>query len=309
MTENEILRQTSRSFYLTLRLLPRSVRPEICLGYLLARATDTITDSSLAGRNQRLEILHVARRSIGHDEIAGYIANNWTVPQLTAGENHLLTRLPTLWRRMNRLTLPERQFLEVVIDHILEGQIFDLEYFNDRSAALTHEELEHYTYLVAGSVGEFWTRIGTEKIRPFSSDPMEVMLQRGRHYGQALQLINILRDRHADATLGRNYIHTNDVAHWLVMARRWLAEATPYCMALHSGRLRYVTLLPALLGWRTLRLIETHLDHPAAVNKVSRCEVRQWMFRSLTAWGSSKAIPSLVRAAMINKEPTQQPLE
>ena len=36
----ELPKQTSRSFYLTLRVLPRAVRPQIDLAYLLARTTD-----------------------------------------------------------------------------------------------------------------------------------------------------------------------------------------------------------------------------------------------------------------------------
>ena len=42
----ELLRDVSRSFYLTLRVLPRPVRPQIGLAYLLARATDTIADTA-----------------------------------------------------------------------------------------------------------------------------------------------------------------------------------------------------------------------------------------------------------------------
>ena len=39
-----LLRDVSRSFYLTLRILPGAVRQQIGLAYLLARATDTIAD-------------------------------------------------------------------------------------------------------------------------------------------------------------------------------------------------------------------------------------------------------------------------
>ena len=44
---NQLLKQTSRSFYLTLRVLPRAVRPQIGLAYLLARTTDTIADTEI----------------------------------------------------------------------------------------------------------------------------------------------------------------------------------------------------------------------------------------------------------------------
>src|SRR5438477_3277383 len=40
-----MLRDVSRSFYLSLRLLPRRLREPIGLAYLLARATDTLADT------------------------------------------------------------------------------------------------------------------------------------------------------------------------------------------------------------------------------------------------------------------------
>ncbi|WP_052310651.1 squalene/phytoene synthase family protein [Granulicella mallensis] len=42
-----LLKSVSRSFYITLRVLPVGMRDQIGLAYLLARATDTIADASL----------------------------------------------------------------------------------------------------------------------------------------------------------------------------------------------------------------------------------------------------------------------
>jgi farnesyl-diphosphate farnesyltransferase len=53
----DLLKATSRSFYLTLRVLPAAVRPQIGLAYLLARTTDTIADTELIPLAQRLEAL------------------------------------------------------------------------------------------------------------------------------------------------------------------------------------------------------------------------------------------------------------
>ncbi len=44
---NDLLKATSRSFYLTLRVLPGAMRLQISLTYLLARTTDTIADTEL----------------------------------------------------------------------------------------------------------------------------------------------------------------------------------------------------------------------------------------------------------------------
>ena len=40
-----LLEETSRSFFLTLKVLPRSIRKQVGLLYLLARVADTIADS------------------------------------------------------------------------------------------------------------------------------------------------------------------------------------------------------------------------------------------------------------------------
>src|SRR5271170_3687367 len=61
---NELLRATSRSFYLTLRVLPTAIRPQIGLAYLLARTTDTIADTELIPRQTRLDALRELRTRI-----------------------------------------------------------------------------------------------------------------------------------------------------------------------------------------------------------------------------------------------------
>ena len=58
--QRKILRSVSRSFYLSIRILPRDLRDPIGLAYLLARATDTIADTAeierekSAGENLRV---------------------------------------------------------------------------------------------------------------------------------------------------------------------------------------------------------------------------------------------------------------
>src|SRR5437763_1267022 len=65
----KLLKDVSRSFYLTLRVLPRSIRPQIGLAYLLARTTDTIADTNIVSMDQRLDLLHQMREKIlGHSK-------------------------------------------------------------------------------------------------------------------------------------------------------------------------------------------------------------------------------------------------
>src|ERR1039457_6131075 len=61
---SHLLRDVSRSFYLTLRVLPGKVRAPIGLAYLLARTTDTIAATELVAPEQRLEALRAVRERI-----------------------------------------------------------------------------------------------------------------------------------------------------------------------------------------------------------------------------------------------------
>src|SRR5215212_2583445 len=52
-----VLRSVSRSFYLSLRFLPKPLRDPLSLAYLLARATDTLADTAEAPVALRAEAL------------------------------------------------------------------------------------------------------------------------------------------------------------------------------------------------------------------------------------------------------------
>jgi farnesyl-diphosphate farnesyltransferase len=297
MNEARLLEHTSRSFYLTLRLLPRAVRGDASLGYLLARATDTIADSSSLPLARRAALLRAAASALGRDSIEGYDPAEWSAAQRDPAERELLFALPSLWLRAARRPERAKHRLVRVMSHILGGQIFDLERFTADAHPLADDELERYTFLVAGSVGEFWTDLCADELPVFSSDSPDEMRARARRYGQALQLVNILRDRRMDEAIGRIYIREQDAARWAAKAREWLADSVPYCAALRSGRLRYATLLPALLGWRTLALVSAADPGSITPVKVPRAEVRRFMRRALPVWWSSAAVREVASAA------------
>jgi farnesyl-diphosphate farnesyltransferase len=218
-----LLRTVSRSFYLTLRLLPSAVREPIALAYLLARLTDTEADGAA-----------------------------------TAAERELLARREEFLAALDRA--PDRDLIATVWLTIREGQEFDRQRFAPGAAPLSPAELDRYTFLVAGCVGDFWTKICARRLPGFSRDPEATMTVRGVAYGQGLQLVNILRDRVADHKLGRIYVPNERVTATLSLARDRLNEAAAYVRALRSRRLRAATALPLLLARETLDLIEAHPD-------------------------------------------------
>ena len=77
-TADRWLKGVSRSFYLSLRLLPCEMRPAAGLGYLLARTSDTLADSSAASIEARLLCLDWFERLLAGDEAPP----RWPLPVL-----------------------------------------------------------------------------------------------------------------------------------------------------------------------------------------------------------------------------------
>src|ERR1035437_2780529 len=88
-----LLKATSRSFYLTLRVLPAAVRPQIGLAYLLARMTDTIADTGLVPLEQRLDALQNLREGFLVSPPAPLILGNLAKQQVSPAERVLLEKV------------------------------------------------------------------------------------------------------------------------------------------------------------------------------------------------------------------------
>ena len=69
-------------------------------------------------------------------------------------------------------------------------------------ALRTDEELDDYTYRVAGCVGEFWTKMCRAHLFPRAPLDDAFLLANGVRFGKGLQLVNILRDVAADLRHG-----------------------------------------------------------------------------------------------------------
>ena len=140
----------------------------------------------------------------------------------------------------------------------------------------TAEELDEYTYLVAGCVGEFWTRLCLNHLPDCSALGLAELRRLGAEYGKGLQLVNILRDFPEDLRNGRCYLPETELRaagtspmplidqpakaqavfdRWRERAGAQLEHGFEYIAALRSARLRVACFLPWYLGLRTLRLL------------------------------------------------------
>ncbi len=319
--ENMILRSVSRSFYLSIRFLPAQLRQPIALAYLLARATDTIADTTGISRLVRIETLKMlsngiqgkASRDVVVDLIASFIPL-----QVNKNEQRLLESLPDCLDRLDQIEQADRYDIRVVLGEITRGQTLDLQRFDDPQeirALASAADLDEYTYLVAGCVGEFWTRLCFRHVRNFASLSEDEMLALGKRYGMALQLINVLRDAGSDLRAGRCYFPEYELsaAHlnasqilseperfqpiyrtWLAKAKTGLESGMQYSRAIRNRRVRAATVLPALIGARTLALLnEIGASALQRTVKVPRSEVRRMILRLALTVASRKQIESI----------------
>ncbi|MBI5884123.1 MAG: squalene/phytoene synthase family protein [Elusimicrobia bacterium] len=202
---NPLLKGVSRSFYLSLAVLPEELRPQISTAYLLARASDTVADTKAVPREDRLNILKRMRR--GDFASVGGVVDNQALP----AEQELLSRLDEVSSVKASFSADDRGLIDRLLDTIISGQIFDLERFPGEDAssltALSEEaDLDRYTYLVAGCVGEFWTRmcgLHLPALKGWDTDETQAL---GVRFGKGLQLVNVLRDIPRDLRNGRCYL-------------------------------------------------------------------------------------------------------
>ena len=270
--EKQVLKGVSRSFYLTLRLLPAPMRGAASLGYLLARTSDTLADTTAAPVALRMECLRFFSAAVA----GAAAAPHWPGSFLTAiddpRERQLLERCGEMIDWLRALDGDEAALVREVVEIIISGQTLDLERFasasREQPVALADDAaLEDYAWRVAGCVGAFWTKLGFLTLGGrFSTTTETELLERGIAYGKGLQLVNILRDLPMDLAAGRCYLPVADphdlsallACHrrWQGRAQAWAGEGETYSASLPSRRLRAATLLPALLARKTLEALE-----------------------------------------------------
>jgi farnesyl-diphosphate farnesyltransferase len=295
-----LLREVSRSFYLTLRVLPAQIRPQISVAYLLARASDTIADTEAVAKPERVALL----RGL----VAGQIPGSLSVAEAVPSEAKLLECLPEVLKYLDAFPTEDQQRIRQLLETIIGGQIFDLERFPGN--ALSADELDRYTYMVAGCVGEFWTKMCRAHLPGMESLDIEC----GVRFGKGLQLVNILRDMPKDLRIGRCYLPGGDAQallgpnnfttiehtyrHWLDVAAEHLDAGWQYTLSIPANqkRLRLACIWPIWIGVKTIaRLQRANPLDPARRVKVSRAEVYWMMLESALLVGNDAALDEVYR--------------
>ncbi|MAV59908.1 MAG: farnesyl-diphosphate farnesyltransferase [Euryarchaeota archaeon] len=328
-----LLKDTSRSFYLTLNVLPKKMRKQIGLTYLLARISDTIADSRV-GDPKNLSYF-ISRYNDRIQNITKEIPDltDLSALQENLAEKELLKNINIpidYLEKSNSISDSDRMKIRQCLEIIIKGQKLDLERFGmptkENIIALKSEkELDDYTYSVAGSVGEFWTHMTIDHQFVTNEKLRKKLFEKGIKFGKALQLINILRDIPEDILIGRCYIPEDELLRYnlipddlLDMKKMnefrplydsyisktygYLKDAIDYVSLLPNNeyRLRLSCLLPILIGQRTLRMLTENnvLDGENRI-KVSRKDIKKIFRRALFASLSKNKSLNLLKKNMI----------
>ena len=244
--------------------------------------------------------------------------------QENAAEQSLLRSLPDCLEWLEHVQAADRNDIRVVLGKITRGQMLDLERFDNPAeirALQRAADLDEYTYLVAGCVGEFWTRLCFRHIPNFASLSEDEMLALGKRYGMGLQLINVLRDAGSDLRAGRCYFPEEELSaadlptaqilskpeRFQPIYKRWTEKAqdelecgTRYSQAIRNRRLRAATVLPALIGARTLALLRDAGTMALQRNvKVRRGEVRRVIVSLAVTFAARKRIDAIFEKAKL----------
>ncbi|MCS1408868.1 MAG: All-trans-phytoene synthase [Verrucomicrobia subdivision 3 bacterium] len=311
----DLLQAVSRSFYLTLKVLPAAVRRPISIGYLLAKTSDTIADTNLVEASVREASLNELARAIRGEAISCDFTS-YLPHQTRSKERELLDRTNESVALLDAVDDEECRLIRQVLEVIISGQRLDLQRFRTGSpqnivCLELDEELDDYTYRVAGCVGEFWTRICSKNLIADGTAPPSELIKSGIRFGKGLQLVNILRDVSDDLRQGRCYLPKTALQqagiaphelrlpstsqqqiaplfqHYARIANEHLLAGWEYTNQLPWRwiRVRLACAWPILIGFKTLESLPLHDPlNPERRAKISRRAVKFIIAKTLLAY-------------------------
>ena len=225
--------------------------------------------------------------------------------QRSSAERQLLERLEECFSLLQTFSPDDRHRIQRLMTTLVQGMEMDLTIFPGHSVAeltalKTEDELDRYTYYVAGCVGEFWTDLMCAYRRGLQSWNVRAMAEVGVRFGKGLQLTNVVKDIAHDLQRGRCYVPEFMLAEvglkpQDLLDQRNLSRFRPvlaklvrtavdhldqgwlYTMAIprYETRLRLSCMWPILSAGETLKLVlvSPELLDPSVTVKITRRKV------------------------------------
>jgi len=211
-----ILKNVSRTLYLSINILPAGTRALMALGYLFCRAFDTVTDCSGIDHGLKREILELAH-NLDDKQSSGKLSEKIKLAGRAIAnprDKELLFKFDKLLAVYFELKESDRALINFACAGVARGMEMDLETFSGTgvSAFKTEEELKKYCGYIGGVPGIFWAKLYREAIRHGNIRAVKFPSEQSAFaIGSALQITNILKDMCADLKAGRCYLPQSDL--------------------------------------------------------------------------------------------------
>jgi farnesyl-diphosphate farnesyltransferase len=237
-----MLKKTSRTFYIPISHLDAGLREAVASAYLCMRAIDEIEDHDELTDPLKVELLqgiHEAFQS----------------PHIIEETQQLLSPyravLPPVTLRLNEWTLLcPSSAASIVCRYIAKMSLQMAEWVQNGWNIHTEEDLDRYTYSVAGMVGEMLSELW------LWHDGTKSDLTKAVAFGRGLQAVNILRNRDEDLKRGVDFFPDGwGFKEMQQYTRRNLKLADSYIADLKDGPALKFCKIPLALAHATVNLI------------------------------------------------------
>ncbi|MGH7615882.1 MAG: squalene/phytoene synthase family protein, partial [Gemmatimonadaceae bacterium] len=190
----DILPAVSRTFALSIRILPGTLGAAVCNAYLICRIADTIEDEPRRPAADKAALFDALSACFDGADAAAHFAEQ--VASISGEPAHVrLTRNAGLVFEVHRsLPAGTQQCVRHWAREMIAGmRKFSLTYpAGVRIQSL--DEYREYCYYVAGTVGYMLTDLWREHSRSIGARQHAELRERCRAFGEALQTVNILKD-------------------------------------------------------------------------------------------------------------------
>ncbi|QWD78160.1 squalene/phytoene synthase family protein [Polynucleobacter sp. MWH-Svant-W18] len=228
--QKAILGSVSRTFALTIPLLPTSIEKVVGNTYLLCRIVDTIEDAANLDPDTKQRLSKLFLDAV----LEKSSVESFVDPCLAAlsdygnsDELDLIAHTPTVLRILHTCSKADQAAVSRCISVMSEG----MSYFHSKQNAAGLKDLnefEKYCYVVAGVVGELLTTIFSNHSPAFAKQ-IKSHENLAIAFGQALQMTNILKDSPEDRARGVSWKPAGmDQNQLLQIAYRKLQESLDY---------------------------------------------------------------------------------
>ena len=320
---HEILPEVSRTFALSIRVLPGDLGRAVLGAYLLCRIADTVEDEPQLAAAEKAELLDLLLAGFADAGArAAFVARAATLSGEPA-HVRLARNAGQVFTLHDAVPEASRRRVEHWVREMVVGMRKFVLLYPRGIRIQTAEEYREYCYYVAGTVGYMLTDLWREHAPSIGARTYEVLRARAREFGEALQTVNILKDVARDAEhensiyIPEHALRAQGSSHATILTPElrqanhavirqmvegaWtnLGHALEYLLLIprRAVAIRLFCALPLLFAYATLRELtrSTAMLTPGGTVKITRREVKALLVAGPALIVSNRATRWLVR--------------